>query len=1143
MGHRTRRRFLQAGVAAAALSTAGTGTADTARNDVGYQSGEGWPTFMHDPRNTGAAPAGAGPTGDVTVAWRTRVNGSVSESPAYADGTLFVLANGALVALDAATGTERWRIDGFDSTPTVAADALYRSGSDPAQYDRETRGQVWSRNGGLVIEEPPTLAGGTLYASFLADTDELLALDPDTGAVRWRSSVPGSAAGAPAVVDGRVFVAAHDGLVALDAASGDELWRRERSSPPVPPSVAGDTVVSGAPDLTAFDAATGDQRWTTDQYLSGTPAVTDGTVYATAPNRVEVYGLASGEHVTTIETNAESDEIALAGDHLYAGFGVYDRKTGDPVWRLPRGETDPSSPVVGGGRAFFVTESGFAVALATADSVDDPVLGGRSEVASRAARATPALKADPRRTGAVDATGPGSDHEVAWTVESSTGRFGPPVTVGGRTYVVRGTTGSDASANLLALDGGDLAWQRSTPTVEGTDVRLPGVTVAGERVYAGGRVLDADGSYSGENRVIRARRVDSGERVWEVSLPGAGCPAVAGGTVFADAVTAVDDGHLGAKRWRAGYPPDSWLQLAPAVGPERVYTLSRRGIQGLVRDTGEVAWERESMTARNAPTVAGDAVLVATESGECAALARDDGSSLWRASLEDRSRASPAVADGTVVVGDAAGTVHGLALADGSRRWRADVDGAVRTPATVARRTDTAFVGTEAGTMYALALDDGTVRWTEDLGAPVTGPPAIEGGRLVVATTDRLVALARVGEFRTATATGTNQGGTAGPSQTTTSGTGDGGSSSPVDALADVVTDSPAVVGGVAVGSLGLASAGALAVRRRTGDDGDADGDEDSGGRGGSRGDGRDGNSPGESDDGRSPALVPSAVEVRETSQRLPRLPAGLSLGDFDRTAQIGSGATADVYRATVGGEAVALKVPRLPDDGTVDSSVFDEFAEEAAIWARVDDHDHAVSVLDWGAEPSPWIALELMDAGDLRRYVGEFGHGDAVATVGVVAGAVAHAHDEGVVHTDLKPANVLFRAGDGDRGLVPKVTDWGIATVLEEHSRSVKGLTPAYSAPEQLSPDEYDGTDERTDVFQLGVLTYEALTGTRPFAGESATATMRAVLGGEVTPATTRDRALPDAVDRVLDRALATDPDDRYDGPLAFRSELVGCW
>ncbi|WP_251330185.1 serine/threonine-protein kinase [Haloplanus pelagicus] len=265
----------------------------------------------------------------------------------------------------------------------------------------------------------------------------------------------------------------------------------------------------------------------------------------------------------------------------------------------------------------------------------------------------------------------------------------------------------------------------------------------------------------------------------------------------------------------------------------------------------------------------------------------------------------------------------------------------------------------------------------------------------------------------------------------------------------------------------------------------------------------------------------------------------GYAFEDFEQLDRIGAGGTADVYRASLNDgqeRRVALKMPRVADHGTVDASFFDSFVEEASIWDRIDDHDNTVSVLDWGTEPYPWIAMEYMDAGHLGDRAAALNQEERVAAFRDVCDAVFHAHRHGITHGDLKPENVLFTRSSGT--LVPKVGDWGLAKVLLEHSRSPEGLTMAYSAPEQLDPDAHGPVDDRTDVYQLSAVAYELFTGAPPFDASGTGELVHRILNDTPPPPSTR-ADVPAALDDAVLQGLAKEREERYESVLYLRDAV----
>jgi len=241
----------------------------------------------------------------------------------------------------------------------------------------------------------------------------------------------------------------------------------------------------------------------------------------------------------------------------------------------------------------------------------------------------------------------------------------------------------------------------------------------------------------------------------------------------------------------------------------------------------------------------------------------------------------------------------------------------------------------------------------------------------------------------------------------------------------------------------------------------------------------------------------------------------------------IGEGGFAIVYSAeSEDGRRVALKLPKIFGYGTVDVQLANSFLKEAEVWSRLR-FRNVVSVLDYGVTPIPFIVMEFMPGGSLRRRIGKLGWREAVEIFLQVASAIDYAQSFGVVHRDLKPENVLFTE-DG----VPKVSDWGLAKVMiDVSSRSGAGFrgTILYAAPEQVSPDSFGEVDLRTDVYQLGCLFYEMLTGSPPYPSTDIAQLINFILTKNPAPPSSVNKDVPKALDEVVLTALAKRKEERF--------------
>jgi len=262
----------------------------------------------------------------------------------------------------------------------------------------------------------------------------------------------------------------------------------------------------------------------------------------------------------------------------------------------------------------------------------------------------------------------------------------------------------------------------------------------------------------------------------------------------------------------------------------------------------------------------------------------------------------------------------------------------------------------------------------------------------------------------------------------------------------------------------------------------------------------------------------------------------------YEVTGCIGEGGMARVYEAThrrIRSRRLAIKV--LNADLARFAEVVARFEREAIAAAQID-HPGVVEVYDVGHVPDgrPFIAYERLDGADLGEVAKRAGKLGVPAAVGIVrqaARALDAAHARGVVHRDVKPEN-LFVSGSAQ----VKILDFGISKVDESlgaaltQTGSVLG-TPAYMSPEQARGDK---VDFRTDIYSLGAVLYRLATGARPFEGVEAAATISALLTS--TPARPRavDPGLPEALEIVIQRAMAERPAERYASMADFDAALA---
>lgn len=251
----------------------------------------------------------------------------------------------------------------------------------------------------------------------------------------------------------------------------------------------------------------------------------------------------------------------------------------------------------------------------------------------------------------------------------------------------------------------------------------------------------------------------------------------------------------------------------------------------------------------------------------------------------------------------------------------------------------------------------------------------------------------------------------------------------------------------------------------------------------------------------------------------------GRTLGPFEILEEVGRGGMATVYRArqTSMNRIVAMKV--LPRHLLHDPSFYDRFTREVEVISHLE-HPHILPIYDYGqSEGVPFIAMRFLGGGSLEdeiRRRGPLPLDDLEKPLRQIAQALDYAHGQGIIHRDLKPGNIML-----DEGGNAYLSDFGIARVMgSEMTGSMIIGTPSYMSPEQANGFPIDA---RADVYSLGVVLFELITGRLPFQAETPMAVLLKHINEEVPPIADFRDDVSAVVEDVVRKATAKDPNDRF--------------
>jgi serine/threonine-protein kinase len=258
-----------------------------------------------------------------------------------------------------------------------------------------------------------------------------------------------------------------------------------------------------------------------------------------------------------------------------------------------------------------------------------------------------------------------------------------------------------------------------------------------------------------------------------------------------------------------------------------------------------------------------------------------------------------------------------------------------------------------------------------------------------------------------------------------------------------------------------------------------------------------------------------------------------LQIGDqfdhFQIRQHIAQGGMSDIYRAydLLSGKEIVLKVPDKMTIG--DPAQYERFQRELEVMHTLS-HPAIQRGLGSGRfNNTPYLVTELIDGESMRDYMrraAPVSPETAAALIRKIAEGLAHCHDHGIVHRDLKPENILITS-DGQ----PVILDFGLALTKHAHRVTYANLSGAAGTPDYMAPEQIEGQrgDKRTDLYALGTMFYELLTGRTPFSGDNTLAIMAQHLKGLVPRLDREQPGISSKLAAVVARSLQRDPDDRY--------------
>jgi hypothetical protein len=266
----------------------------------------------------------------------------------------------------------------------------------------------------------------------------------------------------------------------------------------------------------------------------------------------------------------------------------------------------------------------------------------------------------------------------------------------------------------------------------------------------------------------------------------------------------------------------------------------------------------------------------------------------------------------------------------------------------------------------------------------------------------------------------------------------------------------------------------------------------------------------------------------------------GSMLGPYEVLGVLGRGGMGEVYQGQKSGQMVAIKI--LPGEMAQHAELRTRFAREVEVSADLH-HPNIVPILDSGeTQGVRYMVMEYIEGEELEKRLARQGRLDVDQAVGLivqVADALEHAHQQGFVHRDIKPSNIMLRLDEGCEPGCLMLMDFGVVKVQDARTITGTGAVGSiyYMAPEQMR--EARAVDHRADIYALGVVLYEMLTGRRPFEGNPAQVMFAHLQQPPPDPRDVDPEIPPHIAEAVL-QAMAKDPDRRFQSARTFADALI---